>query len=53
MTLKGLRVVKILSTLLDDVNRELKKWAVWFLANKMAVNTAKTKSIVFTPGEES
>jgi hypothetical protein len=38
---------KNLSNLLDDVNRELKKWAVWFLANKMAVNTAKTKFILF------
>jgi hypothetical protein len=38
---------KNLSILLDDVNRELKKWAVWFLANKMAVNTSKIKFIIF------
>jgi hypothetical protein len=44
---QGLKGGKNLSNLLDDVNRELKKWAVWFLANKMAVNTAKTKFIIF------
>jgi exonuclease III len=44
---QGLKGGKVLSTLIDEVNRELKKWAVWFLANKMAVNTAKTKFIVF------
>jgi hypothetical protein len=44
---QGLKGGKVLSNLLDDVNRELQKWAVWFLANKMAVNTAKTKFIIF------
>jgi hypothetical protein len=44
---QGLKGGKNLSNLLDDVNRKLKKWAVWFLANKMAVNTAKTKFIIF------
>jgi Reverse transcriptase (RNA-dependent DNA polymerase) len=44
---QGLKGGKNLATLLDDVNHELKKWAVWFMANKMAVNTAKTKYIIF------
>jgi hypothetical protein len=32
---------------MDTVNHELRKWAVWFMANKMAANTAKTKYIIF------
>jgi hypothetical protein len=44
---KVLKGGKNLSNLLDDVNHELRKWAVWFLANKMAVNTSKTKFIIF------
>jgi Reverse transcriptase (RNA-dependent DNA polymerase) len=44
---QGLKGGKNLSNLLDDVNHELRKWAVWFLANKMAVNTSKTKYIIF------
>jgi hypothetical protein len=35
------------SELVTYVNLELKKIANWFLANKMAVNTAKTKFIIF------
>jgi hypothetical protein len=35
---QGLMAGKNLSNILDTVNQELKKWAVWFMANKMAVN---------------
>jgi hypothetical protein len=38
---------KNLSELLNYVSQELQKIAVWFRANKMAVNTSKTKFIVF------
>ncbi len=38
---------KNLSALLDYVNKELKGWAKWFRANKMKVNTSKTKYIIF------
>jgi hypothetical protein len=38
---------KILNELTTYVNQELNKIANWFRANKMAVNTAKTKFIVF------
>jgi hypothetical protein len=38
---------KKLSELVPYVNQELQKIALWFKANKMAVNTAKTKYIIF------
>jgi hypothetical protein len=38
---------KILNDLLSYVNGELQKIALWFRSNKMAVNTSKTKFIVF------
>jgi hypothetical protein len=38
---------KKLDELILYVNQELQKIALWFKANKMAVNTAKTKYIVF------
>ena len=38
---------KNLPELIDKVNIELKKWAQWFRSNKMAVNTGKTKYIIF------
>ena len=38
---------KKLDELVLYVNQELQKIALWFKANKMAVNTAKTKYIVF------
>jgi hypothetical protein len=38
---------KNLNELLAYVKNELQKIAVWFRANKMAVNTSKTKFIVF------
>jgi hypothetical protein len=44
---QGLMGGKNLANLMDTVNHELRKWAVWFMANKMAVNTAKTKYIIF------
>jgi Reverse transcriptase (RNA-dependent DNA polymerase) len=38
---------KNLPILINQVNTELKKWAGWFRANKMAVNVKKTKFIIF------
>jgi hypothetical protein len=38
---------KNLHELIEYVNRELKKLANWFRCNKMAVNTSKTKFIIF------
>jgi hypothetical protein len=43
----GLGKGKNLNELTTYVNQELKKIYNWFRANKMAVNTAKTKFIVF------
>jgi len=39
--------VPILSDLTNFANRELEKMAYWFRANKMSVNTSKTKFIIF------
>jgi hypothetical protein len=36
-----------LNELITNVNSELKKMATWFRCNKMAVNTSKTKFIIF------
>ena len=44
---QGLKAGKNLPDLIDCVNSELKKWAQWFRSNKMAVNTNKTKFIIF------
>ena len=38
---------KNLPALIDNTNTELEKIAEWFRANKMAVNTSKTKYIIF------
>jgi hypothetical protein len=38
---------KKLNELVPYVNQELQKIALWFKANKMAVNTSKTKFIIF------
>jgi hypothetical protein len=38
---------KKLNDLISYVNQELQKIAVWFRSNKMAVNTSKTKYIIF------
>jgi hypothetical protein len=43
----GLASDKNLSTLVENVNAELKKIARWFRSNKMAVNVSKTKFIIF------
>jgi hypothetical protein len=43
----GLAKSKILSKLTEYVNTELQKIALWYRANKMAVNASKTKFIVF------
>ena len=44
---QGLKAGKNLPELIDCINSELKKWAQWFRSNKMAVNTSKTKYIIF------
>ena len=44
---QGLAQGKHLPELIDKVNNELKKWAEWFRVNKLAVNTSKTKYIIF------
>jgi hypothetical protein len=43
----GLKSGKNLPLLMDQINIELKKWSLWFRANKMAVNVKKTKFIIF------
>ena len=43
----GLARGKNLNELIQHVNTELKKWATWFRANKLKVNTLKTKYIIF------
>jgi hypothetical protein len=43
----GLERGKNLPELITKVNSELKKWAIWFRANKLKVNTYKTKYIIF------
>jgi len=43
----GLARGKVLSDLTAYVNLELQKISLWYRANKMAVNTSKTKFIVF------
>ena len=44
---QGLASGKNLPELIDRVNTELKKWASWFISNKMSVNVSKTKYIIF------
>ena len=44
---QGLKAGHNLPELIDCANLELKKWAQWFRSNKMSVNTAKTKFIIF------
>jgi hypothetical protein len=39
--------MKNLKDLITFVNDELKKMATWFRSNRMAVNTSKTKYIIF------
>lgn len=43
----GLARGKNLGDLIDNINIQLKKWANWFKANKLKVNTSKTKYIIF------
>ncbi len=38
---------KVLKDLIDYVNSELQKIAMWFRSNKMAENTSKTKFVIF------
>ena len=50
---QGLKSGKNLAALIDSVNLELVKWAQWFRSNKMAVNTDKTKYLIFhTKGKQ-
>ena len=42
-----LPVLLLETTWLNYINTELNKMAVWFRANKMAVNAEKTKYIIF------
>ena len=44
---QGLIAGKNLNNLIDTVNAELEKWALWFCSNTMMVNTSKTKFIIF------
>jgi len=49
----GLDTDTDLNTLLDRVSSELTKMAAWFRANKMSLNTNKTKYIIFhAPGKK-
>ena len=43
----GLAKGKNLPELMNIINIELKKWALWFRANKLKVNTSKTKYMFF------
>jgi lipopolysaccharide export system protein LptA len=43
----GLKASNNLSDLIDQCNIEIQKLANWFRANKMSVNTNKTKFIIF------
>jgi hypothetical protein len=43
----GLKASNNLSDLIDQCNIEIQKLANWFRANKMSVNTSKTKFIIF------
>ena len=45
----GLKSGFNLDELITEVNIELNKLAIWFRANKMAVNVSKTKYIIFKP----
>ena len=44
---QGLAFGRNLPELMTKVKAELRKWAMWFLANNIAVNTNKTKYIIF------
>ncbi len=44
---------KNLPELIDRANEGLRKWAEWFRANKLKVNTEKTKFIIFHPKGKS
>jgi len=43
----GLKSDKDLHSLIDATNRDINKMAIWFKANKLAVNKGKTKYIIF------
>ena len=43
----ALKSGKNLNNLINEVNTELNKIAIWFRVNKLAVNVSKTKYIIF------
>ena len=43
----GLKSDKDLNVLIESVNRDINRMAVWFKANKLALNKSKTKYIIF------
>jgi hypothetical protein len=44
---QGLDTDKDLGVLINSMNNEIKKWAAWFRANKMVVNTKKIYNFAF------
>jgi hypothetical protein len=42
-----------LCNLIDFVNTELQKLAIWFKANRLAINVKKTKYMIFRPKNRS
>ena len=43
----GLKADSNLLSLINDLNKDINKMAIWFKANKLAVNISKTKYIIF------
>jgi len=43
----GLKANSNLNELIESVNQDINKMAIWFKANKLVVNKAKTKYIIF------
>jgi len=43
----GLKSGNDLMTLIDSINTDINRMAIWFKANKLAVNKSKTKFIIF------
>ena len=43
----GLKSDKDIITLINEINKDINKMAIWFRSNKLAVNINKTKYIIF------
>ena len=43
----GLKADSNLLSLINELNKDINKMAIWFKANKLAVNISKTKYIIF------